>query len=492
MPRAAEWGRFHPGGELARGVGSANLPRIDLGGSTRRIGLVTLAALPSHASTIPSVAGLPLLGNALQLAKDPYGFLRDCHREHGKLFQLDLMGQRPVVFAGPEANVFLKEMERTHFAAAPAFEPLSRALGTKRFLMTLDGELHRQLRHAIAPAVSHKQMAGYVPKLEAIATEHLERLADQGPVDIRRELKRLVYSQLGGVLTNIDADEFYDDVVRVFDTALRVSLTRAWPWFMLYNPWNLYSRWRLKELERRLMASAGDGVAIPDLVKQAAADGVLEPGDLLATLLAPYFAGIDTVAATMSFACYALAKYPEQAQRVRDELDASGEPLGVQSLRGMPLLRAFVHETLRCYPVTMLSLRTTTQEVEFDGRTIAAGVLTGFPVALPHKCEEYFPDPDRFDIDRFPGGRAKFPPGVYQPFGTGPHVCLGAGLADVQMLVTIAALLRDYELELDPPGYELVQKLAPLPVPKGLRVRIQRRDASTRRPSRPHRQAQAV
>ena len=132
--------------------------------------------LASTAATIPRVPGLPLLGNALQLARDPYGFLRDCYHEHGSLFRLDLMGQRPVVFAGPEANVLLKEKERTHFAAAPAFEPLSRALGTKRFLMTLDGDVHKQLRNAMGPAVSHKQMAGYVPKLEAIAKSHLQRL----------------------------------------------------------------------------------------------------------------------------------------------------------------------------------------------------------------------------------------------------------------------------------------------------------------------------
>ncbi|MCH9680638.1 MAG: cytochrome P450, partial [Deltaproteobacteria bacterium] len=99
-------------------------------------------ASPTIAPAVPTLPGLPLLGNALQLAREPFPFLRRCYRELGPLFGLDMMGQRTVVFAGPQTNVMLKNIERTHFAAAPAFEPLSRALSTKRFLMTLDGEVH--------------------------------------------------------------------------------------------------------------------------------------------------------------------------------------------------------------------------------------------------------------------------------------------------------------------------------------------------------------
>lgn len=453
------------------GKGMPEQMRTEPLGGMDRISLV----LAPTASTFPIVPGRPLVGNALQLARDPFGFLRRCYREHGSVFGLNLMGQRMAVLAGPESNLLLKEHERTHFAAAPSFEPLSRALDTKRFLMTLDGDLHQQLRKAISPAVAHKQMEGYLPRLEAIARTTMDRWSTEGVLDIRKALKRMVYAQLGGVLASVDAEEFYDDVVRVFDTALRVSLTRVWPSFMKYNPWNLHSRRRLRELARRLMDSAGDGVQIPDLVKRAVADGVLPPDDLLATLMAPYFAGIDTVASSLGFAFYAAAAFPEQAQRVRDQLDASPGPLTIASLRKLPALRSFVLETLRCYPVTMLSMRHTTRSVEHGIAQLPANHPVAFAVSLPHKLEEYFPDPERFDIDRFPDGRSTAPPGVFLPFGTGRHVCLGAGLADVQMLVVLATLLRDYELTLDPPGYQLELVLAPLPAPKKLRGRIRRR-----------------
>ena len=109
-----------------------------------------------------------------------------------------------------------------------------------------------------------------------------------------------------------------------------------------------------------------DGVTIPDLVARAVTDGVLPPDDLLATLLAPYFAGIDTVASSLSFACYAAAMHPNARALIREELDANDGPLTVDALRGMPWLRAFVLETQRCYPVTTVSMRHCTAPLEFS------------------------------------------------------------------------------------------------------------------------------
>ncbi len=424
-----------------------------------------------------------MVGNAIQFARDPFPFLRRCHREHGPLFELKLLGQRVALFAGAEANLFLKDNERTHFAAAPAFERLGRALETERFLSTLDGPPHKQLRNAINPAVTRKQMEGYVPKLEAVSRAHLQRWIQQGPLDIREQLKRLVYEQLGGVLTNIDANEYYEDVVRVFDTAVRVGVTRMWPAFLSNNPWNLRSRRRTRELAQRLMDSAADGVRIPDLVAKAVEAGVLPEDDLLATLLAPYFAGIDTVASSLSFACYAVAAHPEATARVRAELDEMPGPLSVDGLRKLPSLRAFVLETLRCHPVTSLSMRHTTQPVEFAGFTLPAGHPCAFALPLTLKLSEHYPDPDRFDLDRFPNGKSTAAPGVFLPYGTGPHVCLGAGLADMQMLAFLATLIRDYALDLHPCDYQLRQKLDPLPSPKGLRVVVRPRASSTARDS---------
>ena len=83
---------------------------------------------------------------------------------------------------------------------------------------------------------------------------------------------------------------------------------------------------------------------------------------------------------------------------------------------------------------------------------------------VPHYLPEYFPQPERFDIDRYlPERNEHRQPGAYAPFGLGPHRCLGNGFAEVQIAVTLATIMHNVELVLDPPDYELQINPAPTP-----------------------------
>lgn len=85
---------------------------------------------------------------------------------------------------------------------------------------------------------------------------------------------------------------------------------------------------------------------------------------------------------------------------------------------------------------------------------------------VTHRLPECFPDPDRFDIDCYSPERAEHrQPNAYVPFGVGTHRCLGAGFAEVQTLLTLAVILREAELVLDPPDYELEMTNVPTPRP---------------------------
>ena len=95
----------------------------------------------------------------------------------------------------------------------------------------------------------------------------------------------------------------------------------------------------------------------------------------------------------------------------------------------------------------------------------------------PHHLPQYFPEPERFDIERYtPERREHRQPGVFVPFGAGSHVCLGAGFAEVAIAATMATIVREVELALDPPDYIL--KISPVPTPSPddrFRFRVARR-----------------
>jgi cytochrome P450 len=87
---------------------------------------------------------------------------------------------------------------------------------------------------------------------------------------------------------------------------------------------------------------------------------------------------------------------------------------------------------------------------------------------------EFFPEPYQFNIDRYLGDNpAHKQPGKFVPYGLGAHTCLGAGTAEIQLMITLGMLLRTARLELTPKDYELKYIFSPLPVPEpNFRMRV--------------------
>ena len=122
-------------------------------------------------------------------------------------------------------------------------------------------------------------------------------------------------------------------------------------------------------------------------------------------------------------------------------------------------------------------MRTATRDFEFAGHQIRANELLFVATSVPHFMEEYFPQPEKFDIDRYQKPRAEhLQSGAYSPYGRGPHTCLGKTLAEVQMTLTLARLFHQLDLGLEPPGYVLQRKTLPTPGPSmKFKVRVKQR-----------------
>ena len=161
---------------------------------------------------------------------------------------------------------------------------------------------------------------------------------------------------------------------------------------------------------------------------------------------------------------YAIYKHPELLAGVQGEaaeLFADGAPTP-GNLRRADVLHRTALETLRRYPTTPAVQRTVIEPFEFDGYRVDAGVRLFVGTTVVHFDERYHPDPERFDIDRYvaPLNEHRIP-GAYAPYGMGTHTCLGAGLAEAQIMLTVASLFHFGKFEMDPPGYDL--KIRPLP-----------------------------
>jgi cytochrome P450 len=144
------------------------------------------------------------------------------------------------------------------------------------------------------------------------------------------------------------------------------------------------------------------------------------------------------------------------------ELDGLADP---KSLPELPYLTAVVSEALRMHPAVPIVLRRLTAEVKVDGNAFSPGDVVGIGVPSVHFDPAIWPDPHRFDPDRFLN---KSPtPFEYLPFGGGFRRCPGAAFATYELAISIGTLLNTVELSM--PQHELRRK-PPRSLPRGVAV----------------------
>lgn len=436
------------------------------------------------ARTPPQVRGLPLLGNTLQMAADPTKFFVDCYRQYGPVCRITILGKEYVLISGIEAATFMGTREGKECLRSKEFwEGLVKEYGAKRVLTGEDGESHKELRDIMRHGYSKESIKGRYNELVKITDGSLTRDWKTGSsVNVLPAMQYMVTDQLGTILTGAAPLEYVSDIRTAILYILNVLVTRQRPKILLQRPEYKKARSRVVELGQKMIddwmtryrregEKPEDQKNLIDNIMEAhiKTPNVMPASDLIVTITGPYVAGLDTVANTTSAITYTVLKHPEVKRRVLEEVDAlfaEGEISEDHLLQRLPALQGAIMETMRLYPIAVAQMRTANKDFVFEGCQIREGQMLYIGTSVPHFMEECFPNPYRFDIDRYAKGRAEhMKPGAYSPYGRGPHTCLGKSLAEIQIALTMARLFYKLDLELDPPGYELKTKTAPTPGP---------------------------
>lgn len=468
---------------LARPELDAVQPRLELVRRMDHIGRAVSSAIweveppprkPVTRTTrpIPEARGLPVVGNGVAMARDMTGFLLQQYRLLGPVFRVRAPGQRYIVLAGPSANQFLNRHGKDCLRSAEVWHGFAGALGAGRVMTGMDGAEHFRLRRAHRDGYARAALENRIDDAVLIARRQAhDWVKAGGPVPVVRAMQRIITEQLGTILAGTSPREYLDDLTVFVRTLLMVKVARRRPAMWLWTPRFRRARRRVLELFDRVLTTHLERPGhiqpdlIDDLLRLHESDPQFFPEtDRRAAMLGPYIAGLDTVASMCAFMLYALLRHPPVMQRMRREADAlfAGGPVTAARLAASDVARRVALETLRLYPLNPAVFRWVANSFEFDGCSIAAGEPLLVATTLPHFLPELFPDPQRFDIDRYAEGRNEHKqPGAFAPFGLGTHHCLGAGFAESQMTLTMLTILHAVDLEMRPAGYELRIRRAP-------------------------------
>jgi cytochrome P450 len=420
-------------------------------------------------------------------------FLVKNYLQFGPVFRVNAVHRRILVVGGPEANLFFMRGAGVHYLEnRRAFAVIAKELNAQNLISVHDGQRHHQIRQLLRPAYSREMLERNLPKIgEAI--ESLIRKAPVGQsIPLRPLVQRLVAEQLSRAILGRSLEKIFNDVV-FFETNLIEALLGRFAALRMRRPRYRRAKAALFEFARQIVdehrhikAPQGEQT-IADIVLAGRIDGEpLSESDLIAFTLGPILTGLDSAAGTCAFPICELLRHPEVLEQIVTEIDetfSEGVP-SAHDLRSMRTLRGAFLETLRLHPVAPGIVRHAVQPFEFQGYRVEAGQEIFIASTVPHFLPQFYPDPERFDIKRYYGPRREDrQDGVFNPWGVGPHLCLGNGQAEIIVMLTTAMLLRCTRLSLDPPNYKLRTRMHPLPAPSGCKVKISEfRIVTPRRP----------
>ncbi|XP_043481269.1 cytochrome P450 4C1-like [Leptopilina heterotoma] len=168
-------------------------------------------------------------------------------------------------------------------------------------------------------------------------------------------------------------------------------------------------------------------------------------------------AGTDTTSRTLAFVLQMLAQNPKVQEKVYQEIfniygsdDPEKNPVKYEDLQHFMYLERVIKETMRLFSIAPFLARMITEDLELDGKKVPKGCTAIVAVVPIHRDEKIWPDPLKFDPDRFlPEEVSKRHPCAFIPFSFGPRDCIGRAYAMLSMKVIMVTFLRKYILKKD-------------------------------------------
>ena len=396
---------------------------------------------------------------------DPLAFGVDIAREFGDIAHYTLGPLHIYQLNHPDLvrQILIVEAEKFHKPSIikRAFRPFA-----GDGLFTSDDAIWKQQRQLMQPAFHHRQLAAYGDVMSAHTRSMIDSFADGDTRDIGAEMMGLTLSIVVKSLFGADlarqASEMSRPMLAVLDAVNQRlnSVLRIPSWIPTGR--NRRERQAVTELEatlqvlirtRRASTEGRDDLLSVLLAAVDEESGArMSDRQLRDEVMTLFLAGHETTANALTWAWYLLSRHPEVEEKLADELRhvLAGRTPSVSDFAALPYTEMVIREVLRLYPPAPGLAREPIEDVTIGGYDVPKGSLVVVNIYAIQRDGRFFPDPERFDPERFaPGWEARIPRYAYLPFGGGPRVCIGNGFALMEARLILAMVAQHYKLSLE-------------------------------------------
>ncbi|KAL9966304.1 hypothetical protein ACROYT_G024358 [Oculina patagonica] len=434
-------------------------------------------ALTNHIP-LPGPKSWPYVGNLLEVAR--YGGLHKAFieygKKYGKVYKMYL-GRSPVItVADPEImkHVLVKDFDK--FRNRP--EVLKGNAPLDKGLFDARDEAWKKVRSILTPTFSALKLKELVP-LIGDAVDTLRRKLDDfaakydGSVDVSRLFGLFAFDVIlrtalgveAEIQTNPDPD-LVQKALTLFDVPLYIRALSMFPfWQQMKKLFNInpiqhvpyFEKLGRSVLEIRKKSPSGRRDLFQLMLEASAKNSnngfqKLTDDEIIGQSLIFLAAGSEKIASTLVVTAYYLARHPEIQAKIREEIaeaTRSGEDASTYDfVNSLKYLDRVISEVLRITPIEFVTVRECNESCVIKGVQFPVGVTVNIPAYAVHHDPDFWPEPEKFDPDRFLQSEAKKRPSFsYMPFSLGPRQCIGMRLALLEIKMALVKILQRFKFE---------------------------------------------
>jgi cytochrome P450 len=442
---------------------------------------------------VPGPRQLVPAATLLSLRRDPLAYLGGLARQYGDIVRFRLGADDAYLINHPD---YIRDVLVTNqhcFMKGEGLQRAKRLLGEG--LLTSEGEVHRRQRRLAQPAFHRARVSAY----GATMTQYAQRLSDRWTpgqtVDMSREMNRLTLAIAGKTLFDADVESEADEIGEALTTTFRLFNAMRLPFFGLLSKLHIGPAKRLEHAKARLDATIyrmihdrresgrdhGDLLSMLLLAQDSEGQGGgMTDEQLRDEVMTIFLAGHETTANALTWTWYLLSQHPEVESRFHDEVDTTlnGRLPTADDVSALRYTEMILTEAIRLYPPAWIIGRRCLVDYEIDGYRIPARSLVIMSQYITHRDSRFFPEPDKFDPERWrPEAREARPKFSYFPFGGGLRVCIGEGFAWMEGALVLATLARRWRMRLVPGHPVSRQPLITLRPRHGMQMTLEPRNS---------------